>query len=331
MWRNLLLFQRANQQPFYKIPLQERIEQHHRPDRQNGGGHLHRFLRERLAAEDGSAALHLLDHADLGVQLKQQILQGVQLLVVNQHDSVEPVVPVGNAVEQRYRGQNGHAQREVDPERDIEVARAVDLGRLRQGRRNLGHVVAHKKQVERVEHQGRNDQGPDGVVHAEIQVDQIPWHQARVKHHCNEKEQSEPVAVTDMLGGKRISGHGRNGDGQDRADDRHDDRDHVTPVQRRAAEQEQLVGIQRQLARKQLVAELFNAGFVGEGHHEHKQHRQDAENGDDADQRGIHGVEKFRSGRHLGFAPFRMIPACFRIRHGPDSPSSRFCCYPIRE
>lgn len=172
----------------------------------------------------------------------------------------------------------------------------------------MGHVVAHKKQVERVEHQGRNDQGPDGVVHAEIQVDQIPWHQACVKHHCNEKEQSEPVAVTDMLGGKRISGHGRDGDRKDRADDRHDDRDHVTPVQRRAAEQEQLVGIQRQLARKQLVAELFNAGFVGKGHHEHKQHRQDAENGDDADQRGIHGIEKFRSGRHLGFAPFRMIP-----------------------
>lgn len=104
-----LLFQGANQQPFYKIPLQERIEQHHRPDRQNGGGHLHRFLRERLAAEDGSATLHLLDHADFGVQLKQQILQGIQLLVVNQHDSVEPVVPVGNAVEERYRGQNGHA------------------------------------------------------------------------------------------------------------------------------------------------------------------------------------------------------------------------------
>lgn len=209
----------------------------------------------------------MLDHADLGVQLKQQILKGIQLLVVHQHDGVEPVVPVGNAVEQRDRGKDGHAQREVDPERDIEIARAVDLGRLRKGWRNLGHVVAHEKQVERVKHQGRNDQGPDRVVHAEIEVDQVPGNQARVKYHRNEKEQSEPVTVTDMLGGQRISGHGRNGDRKDCADHRHEDRDHITSVKRRAAEQEQLVSIKRQLARKQLVAELFNAGFVGKGHH----------------------------------------------------------------
>ena len=89
-----------------------------------------------LAAASGRRgwrrALHLLDHADLGVQLEQQVLKGIQLLVVHQHDGVEPVVPVSNAVEQRNRGQNGHAEREVDPERDIEIARAVDLGRLRQ-------------------------------------------------------------------------------------------------------------------------------------------------------------------------------------------------------
>ncbi len=183
-----LLLQRANQQPFNKISLQERIEQHHRADRENGGGHLHRFLRKRLGAENGSAALHLLDHADLGVQLKQQILKGIQLLVVHQHDGVKPVVPVGNAVEQRDRGKDGHAQREVDPERDIEIARAVDLGRLRKRWRNLGHIVAYEKQVKRVEYQGRNDQGPDRVVHAEIEVDQVPGHQTRVKYHRNEKE-----------------------------------------------------------------------------------------------------------------------------------------------
>lgn len=245
MWIKPLLLQRANQQPFYKIPLQEGIEQYHRPDCQYGGGHLHRFLRKCLGAEDGSTALHLLDHADFGVQLKQQVLQGIQPLVVHQHDGVEPVVPVSNAVEQRNRGQNGHTEREVDPERDIEVTRAVDFGRLRQGRRNLGHVVTYKKQVERVEHQGRNDQGPYGIIHAEIQVYQIPGHQTRVKYHRNEKEQSEPVAVTDMLGGQRISGHGRNGDRKDRADHGHEDRDQITSVQRRAAEQEQLVGIKR--------------------------------------------------------------------------------------
>lgn len=195
----------------------------------------------------------------------------------------------------------------------------------------MGHVVPDEKQVERVEHQGRDDQGPNRIVHAEIEVDQVPGNQARVKHHRNEKEQSEPVAVTDMLGGQRISGHGCNGDRKDRTDHRHEDRDHVTPVQRRAAEQEQLVCIQRQLGRKQLVTELLNAGFVGKGHHEHKQHGQDAENGDDADQCCIHGVEKFRSGRHLSLAPFRMVPARFRTRRGPDSLFSRFYCFPIRE
>lgn len=298
MWMKPLLLQRANQQPFNKIPLQERIEQHHRADRQNGGGHLDRLLRERLVAEDGSAALHLLDHADLGVELKQQVLKGIQLLIVHQHDGIEPVVPVGNAVEQRDGGKDGHAQREVDSKRDIEIASAVNLGRLREGWRDLGHVVAYEKQVERIEHEGRNDQRPDRVVHAEIEVNQVPGHETRVKHHRNEKEQSKPVAVTDMLGGQRIPGHGRDGDRKNRTDHRDEDRDHVTSVQRRAAEQEQLVGIQRQLAWKQLISELFNARFIREGHHEHQKHRQDAEDGDDADQGSIYGVEKFGSGRH---------------------------------
>lgn len=171
-------------------------------------------------------------------------MQGIQLLVVHQHDGVKPVVPVGDAVEQRDGGKDGHAQREEDPKRDIEIAGSIDFGCLREGRRNLGHVVAHEEQIERVEYQGRNDQGPDRVVHTEIEVDQIPGHQTRIKHHCNEKEQSKSVAVTDMLGGQRISGHGRNRDGKDCANHRHEDRDHVTLVQRRAAEQEQLVRIQ---------------------------------------------------------------------------------------
>lgn len=54
---------------------------------------------------------------------------------------------------------------------------------------------------------------------------------------------------------------------------------------------------------------MFNAGFIREGDHKHEQHGQDAEDGDDTDQGGVYGVEKFRSGRHLSFAPFRMVPA----------------------
>lgn len=293
-----LFLQRADQQAFDEIPLQERIEQHHRTDRQNGSSHLDRFLRQRLGAENGTAALHLLDHADFRVQFKQQVLKRVELLVIHEHDGVKPVVPVGDAVEQRNRRKDGHAQRKENPERDIEIAGAVDLRSLREGGRNLGHIIAHKKQVERIEYQRWNDQRPDRVVQSKIKVNEVPRDKPCVKYHRDEKEQSEPVAVTDVLGGKRISGHGRDRYGQDGADHGDEDRDHIAPVQRRAAEQEQFVGIERQLGRKQLVAELFNAGFIGEGHHEHEQHRQDAQDGDDADQNGVYGVEQFRSGRH---------------------------------
>ena len=67
---------------------------------------------------------------NLRLDVEQEHLQGVVVLVVDEHDGVEVVVPVADGVEQGDGGQHRQAQGQVDGEGDTHLTGAVDAGGL---------------------------------------------------------------------------------------------------------------------------------------------------------------------------------------------------------
>ena len=219
------------------------------------------------------------------MQLHQQRLQGLQhLLLLDVQQGVEPVVPVGQRVQQRDGGDAGLGDGDDHPEQCGIFAASVNGGRFDQLQGDAAlKEGAHHDDVEGADQQ-RHDQRR--IVLAQTQqllADDVGRHQAAAKDHGEEAEEIEEAAEFEVRTVQNVGVHGAHRGTQHRADARDVDGVKVGAPDLGQLIECVLVGVHAPADGHEGVADGGD-GFLGrEGNDDNEEEGNDAADGEQTD------------------------------------------------
>ena len=198
-------------------------------------------------------------------------------------ETVFPIVPVGKTDKQCHRCNHRNAHRQNDRQQDSDLARTVNARRFNNSFRDVrGEVRAHHDHVERVDHEGRNDERPNRVAHLDVTgVHDVRRHKTAGEQHREEHVERKTVAARQVAAGKRVSHEDCHGKAAHRTHNRGEDCDAVRGDNLIAALKHVLVSIQTECLREQRVAVADQFLLVRNGGHDEQKEREDAAQGKD--------------------------------------------------
>ncbi len=100
----------------------------------------------------------------------------------NVNHAVKPGIPVSHSIPQGYSGNNGKRNGNHDPEHDLDIICAVNLGGLLQFIGNSHKKVAHNRQIIGAAKPGQ-DHGPEAVIKSKALHEKIARNQSSGKKH----------------------------------------------------------------------------------------------------------------------------------------------------
>ena len=203
-----------------EVFLDKRIDQHQRDGGYNDDGIFQRLRRFQLL--DDGLHLHAAGgHVDLArdEHVAQDGLQRHQLLVLEEDQGAEIVVPVADGVVQHQHGQRRLDQRQDHAPEHLGGVRAVEQCRLLQTLRDTVHEEAAQDQHVIDGDRAWDDHGERRIVEAEVFDLQIQRDQAAGEIHGEHEQDGQHLARKKIRARERIGGADGHDEVQRGADD----------------------------------------------------------------------------------------------------------------
>ena len=184
-----------------------------------------------------------------------QILKREFVLVGNVQHRLEPFVPEAHSIKESDRGDRRHRDGQHDFVENINVVCPVDFGGFRKRFVNRFEKIPHQKHVPWADERG-NNQHPDRIPHSQVLGDeQVVRHKSAMEKHREVNVKVDPVFEFQGANGQRIRKRACHQHGERRADNGDEDRHPIGSVNRVILEY-QIIGSQREFARKNRITRL---------------------------------------------------------------------------